>query len=176
MRYNGARHKTEIVATKSKKSTPWTFAIHLPQSWKLRKQNSTKTVSDTGNWTSLITIWRSKKNIAPIMRFTVWRGQRNYQRSTRNYPLTWRGIWSTEYGRDCVQYSEKMWRDWRIFASICSDTLIKAICFQTVQHLKICKNFSDTLISSSQWTFTLTLQGKWSVLAQDCWIRWSAEK
>lgn len=40
-----------------------------------------------GNCTALITIWRSKKKTAPIMRFTVCRGRRKSQRGTRNYPL-----------------------------------------------------------------------------------------
>ena len=92
-----------------------------------------------GNCTALITIWRSKKKTAPIMRFTVCRGQRKSQRGTRNYPLfaldlTGHLKHRVRWGL-CVGQQEKRWRDWRISTSICSGTPIQAICFQTVQHI-----------------------------------------
>ena len=154
MRYNGARHKTEIGATKRKKIRTVDFCDTLAAILKTAKAENTKTVSDTGNCTALITIWRSKKKTAPIMRFTVCRGRRKSQRGTRNYPLSALDLMGhlkhrVRWGL-CAGQREKRWRDWRTSTSICSDTPIQAICFQTVQHLKMCRNFSDTLMSVPQ--------------------------
>ena len=154
MRYNGARHKTEIGATKRKKIRTVDFCDTLAAILKTAKTEQHKNVSYMGNYTALITIWRSKKKTAPIMRFTVCRGQRKSQRGTRNYPLSALDLTGhlkhrVRWGL-CAGQQEKRWRDWRIFTFICSDTLIQAICFQTVQHLKMCRNFSDTLMSVPQ--------------------------
>ena len=88
MCYNGARHRTEIGATKRKKIRTVDFCDTLAAILKTAKTEQHKNVSYMGNYTALITIWRSKKKTAPIMRFTVCRGQRKSQRGTRNYPLS----------------------------------------------------------------------------------------
>lgn len=123
------------------------FPLYCP---KCKKE----TVSDTGNCTALITILRSKKKTAPTMRFTVCRGRKKSQRGTRNYPLSALDLTGhlkhrVRWGL-CAGQQEKRWRDWRTSTSICSDTPIQAICFQTVQHLKMCRNFLDTLMSVPQ--------------------------
>ena len=73
---------------------------------------------------------------------------------TRNYPLSALDLTGhlkhRVQWRLCAGQQEKRWRDWRISTSICSDTLIQAICSQTVQPLKMCRNFSDTLMSVPQ--------------------------
>ena len=90
MRYNGARHKTEIGATKRKKKSPHRgFCDTLggnPESCENR--TAQKPFPIRGTVSALTTTKRSKKKTAPIMRFTVCRGRRKSQRGTRNYPLS----------------------------------------------------------------------------------------
>ena len=154
MRYNGARHKTEIGATKRKKIRTVDFCDTLAAILKTAKTEQHKNRFRYGELYSLNYYWRSKKKTAPIMRFTVCRGRRKSQRGTRNYPLSALDLTGhlkhrVRWGL-CVGQQEKRWRDWRISTSICSGTPIQAICFQTVQHLKMCRNFSDTLMSVPQ--------------------------
>ena len=54
MRYNGARHKTEIGAN-GRKSVPWTSATRWRRSSKRRKPNSTKTASSMAGFTTSTT-------------------------------------------------------------------------------------------------------------------------
>lgn len=101
-----------------------------------------------------LSCWRLKKKTAPIMRFTVCRGRRRSQRGTRNYPLSALDLTGHLKHRVrwelCAGQQEKRWRDWRISTSICSDTLIQAICFQMELPRKMYRNFSDTLMSVPQ--------------------------
>ena len=120
--------------------------------WRGKKEEYELFSDEDGETAS--TPWRLKKKTAPIMRFTVCRGRRRSQQGTRNYPLSALDLMGhlkhrVRWGL-CAGQREKRWRDWRTSTSICSDTLIQAICFQTVQHLKMCRNFSDTLMSVPQ--------------------------
>ena len=128
MRYNGARHKTEIGATKRKKIRTVDFCDTLAAILKTAKAEQHKN----------------------RFRYGELYSRRKSQRGTRNYPLSALDLTGhlkhrVRWGL-CAGQREKSWRDWRISTSICSDTPIQAICFQTVQHLKMCRNYSDTLM------------------------------
>ena len=88
MRYNGARHKTEIGATKRKKIRTVDFCDTLAEILRTAKAEQHKTASDTESCTASTITVRSKKKTVLITRFTVCREWKKSRRDTRKYPLS----------------------------------------------------------------------------------------
>ena len=154
MRYNGARHKTEIRATKRKKIRTVDFCDTLAAILKSAKAEQHKNRFRYGELYSLNYYLEVKEKDRTYYEVYSLPRSEEVPKGYKNYPLS--ALDLTEHLKHrvrwglCAGQREKRWRDWRISTSICSDTLIQAICFQTVQHLKMCRNFSDTLMSVPQ--------------------------
>ncbi len=71
-------------------------------------------------------------------------------------------------------HSQRNWTDLRAFTSTSSAILIQAICCQTVQRQKMCRNSWDTLTWAPPWMCMPMPQGRQSGLPQGSWIRWQA--
>ena len=151
IRYNGARHKTEIGATKRKKVRTVDFCDTLAAILKAAKREQIRNRLRYGELYSRTTIRRSGRKTGPITRPTPCLGRWRCRQGIGNCPLSVYGLTEPlkRRGRwvSCAVRRRRKFRGWRTFTSICSDTRSPAICSPTAQRPRTCRSCWATPMS-----------------------------
>lgn len=83
VRYNSARHKTEIGPTKRKKVRTVDFCDTLAEILRAAKRNSTKTAFSMGSYIIGTTTKKSERKTGYFMNTTTWTEHRKFPMTTR---------------------------------------------------------------------------------------------
>ena len=154
MRYNGARHKTEIGATKRKKIRTVDFCDTLAEILRTAKTEQHKNRFLYGELYTLNFYSEVKEKNVIAMRFTAYRERSKLPKVTRKYPLSaldrtalmkHRVRWGLCAGRKGERLTA-----WRASISINFDTHSQATCSLTELRRRMCRSFWDTLMSVPQ--------------------------